>query len=407
MTELLAPAGNLEKLIFAANYGADSVYFGLDRFSLRSFAGNFSLHDAEKGLEYLHDRQKKGYCTLNIYPFDGEYPILLEQARALEKIGVDGLIVSDLGVIAMLRDAGIEVPIHISTQANTVSFRAVDVYRKLGAGRVNLARELSFEQIAEIQNKAKTVGMELEVFVHGSVCLSYSGRCAISDYLTGRRANRGECTHPCRWGYSLVEEKRPNVYMPVAEDERGLYIFNAKDLALFSYIHRLQELGITSFKIEGRMRTIHYISSVVSLYRRIMDGDTIPKSEALDLLSRIPNRGYSLGFMKGSIGPEDYDFKKDKEPTNVLFQGYVRDEKMAGKSRMEVRNKIIAGEKAELLDPSGHVREIELPSTFEGEDGKILTVATHGTIILPFELPPFSIIRQTLAQKKIEPVSYQ
>ena len=395
MAELLAPAGNLEKLIFAANFGADSVYFGLNQFSLRSFAGNFSLAEARQGLDYLHQRSKRGFCTLNIYPFDGEYPALLEQAQALEKAGVDGLIVADIGVLAMLRDAGIEVPIHISTQANTVSARTVEVYRELGATRVNLARELSFEQIAGIQQAANETGMELEVFIHGSVCLSYSGRCAISDYLTGRRANRGECTHPCRWKYALVEEKRPNQYLPVGEDERGLYIFNARDLALFPYVRRLQELKIASFKIEGRMKTIHYISSVVSLYRRIMDGDTISEDEALSLLQKVPNRGHSLGFMKGGIEPADYDVTKEDARTNVLFQGFVREEKIPGKSVIEVRGKICAGEKSELLMRDGRTREIELPPSFENEEGETLTVATHARIILPFELPPFTIVRKT------------
>ncbi|MCP4603047.1 MAG: U32 family peptidase [Proteobacteria bacterium] len=393
-TELLAPAGNLEKLIFAANFGADAVYFGLDRFSLRSFAGNFSLDDAAKGLDYLHARGKRGFCTLNTYPFDEEYAPLLEQAVALEQIGVDGIIVADLGVLAMLIDAGIAVPIHISTQANTVSSQTVEVYQKLGAKRVNLARELSLERIARIQEAASKVGIELEVFVHGSVCFSYSGRCAISDYLTGRRANRGECTNPCRWKYFLVEEKRPNEYMPVAEDERGLYFFNAKDLALFSYIGRLQELGISSFKIEGRMKTVHYIASVVSLYRRIMDGEEISEEDALALLGRVPNHGYSLGFMKGEIAPEDYSMDTSRSSANVLFQGFVSEKKIPGKSLVVVRNKIIAGEKVELLQPDGSIRTILLPSNFKNEKGEVLTQATHATILLPFELEPFSIIRK-------------
>lgn len=402
MAELLAPAGNLEKLIFAANFGADSVYFGLGQFSLRSFAGNFTLEEAETGLAYLHERQKRGYCTLNIYPFDEEYPPLLEMARAVQQIGIDAIIVADLGVLAMLRDAGIEVPIHISTQANTVSARTVEVYRKLGATRVNLARELSFEQIADIQCAAAETGMELEVFIHGSVCLSYSGRCAISDYLTGRRANRGECTHPCRWKYFLVEEKRPGEYMPVAEDARGLYIFNARDLALFSYVRRLQDLGVTSLKIEGRMKTIHYISSVVSLYRRMLDGEDIPEQEALSLLRRAPNRGHSTGFMKGGIEPDDYDVTKEQPRSHVLFQGFVREDKIPGKSLVEVRGKLVAGEKAELLQRDGHLREIELPSFFENEEGEILRVATHATVILPFELPPYTIIRRPPRDTRID-----
>jgi len=210
MAELLAPAGNPEKLLWATVYGADAVYFGVDRFSLRSFAGNFTVDDAQIGLEYLHKNGKKGYVTLNIYPYSGEYGDLIRTAHELEDCKADAFIVSDIGVINELKKAGIKTDIHISTQANTVSYQAVDAYFEMGAHRVNLARELSFEKIVEITKK-KNPSVEVEVFIHGAVCFSFSGRCAISDWLTGRKANRGECTHPCRWNYAVVEEKRPGV----------------------------------------------------------------------------------------------------------------------------------------------------------------------------------------------------
>ncbi|HNW83084.1 MAG TPA: peptidase U32 family protein, partial [bacterium] len=200
MAELLAPAGNPEKLIWADIYGADAVYFGVTKFSLRSFAGNFTIDEASAGLEYLHKKGKRGFVTLNIYPYSGEYKDLITTARELEECKADALIVSDLGVINELKKAGIRIPIHISTQANTLSYQTVNAYHDLGAKRVNLARELSFEKISEISKKREK-GVEIEVFIHGAVCFSFSGRCAISDWLTGRKANRGECTHPCRWNY--------------------------------------------------------------------------------------------------------------------------------------------------------------------------------------------------------------
>jgi len=219
-TELLAPAGNFERLKWAVAYGADAVYFGVMDFSLRSYAGNFTLEDARLGLDYLHQHNRKGYVTLNIYPFSNEYDELMRTAVELDKMDADAFIVSDLGVMRALRQLKLKTHIHVSTQANTTSWQAVLAYRDLGAKRVNLARELSLEQIKEIQRNLEGEQVETEVFIHGSVCFSYSGRCAISDYLTGRMANRGECTQPCRWKYALMEEKRPGEYFPVFEDER-------------------------------------------------------------------------------------------------------------------------------------------------------------------------------------------
>ncbi|MHC4123131.1 MAG: peptidase U32 family protein, partial [Planctomycetota bacterium] len=303
--QLLAPAGNLEKLKWAVRYGADAVYFGVEFGSLRSFAGNFTFTQAEKGIEFLHANGRKAYITLNIYPFSDEYDKLIETAKTLDSFGADAFIVSDIGVLTELGRLNLNADLHISTQANTTSCQSVLAYKDLGAKRVNLARELSLEQVKTIaRNTADQI--ETEVFIHGSVCFSYSGRCAISDYLTGCHANRGECKHPCRWKYALVEEKRPGEYMPVFEDDRGLYFFNSKELALFEFVPELADDGVTSFKIEGRMKSIHYIATVVSFYRKVIDGQKFTNQQALELLNRIPNRGYSTGFMKGSITPDDY-----------------------------------------------------------------------------------------------------
>ena len=233
--ELLAPAGNLEKLKWAAVYGADAVYFGTEFGSLRSYAGNFSLEDAAAGLKYLHERGKKGYITLNIYPFSDEFPRLLELVRQLDDMGADAFIVADLGVLWALRELNLKAKIHISTQASTTNGRSVLAYGELGASRVNLARELSLEQIRDVQVEVGTK-VETEVFIHGAVCFSYSGRCAISDYLTGHRANRGECKQPCRWKYELVEEKRPGQVMNIETTCRKLSAAGTLPCALFAEV---------------------------------------------------------------------------------------------------------------------------------------------------------------------------
>jgi putative protease len=390
--ELLAPAGTLEKLKWAVAYGADAVYFGAEFGSLRSFAGNFTLDDAKAGLEYLHARGKKGYITLNIYPFSEEYDKLTTLAQQLDERGADAFIVADLGVLAELKKLNLNAALHISTQANTTSWPTVLAYKELGAKRVNLARELSLEQIQDIQ-KHVTGNVETEVFIHGAVCFSYSGRCAISDYLTGFRANRGQCKHPCRWKYALVEEKRPGEYMPVFEDERGLYFFNSKELALFEYLPALAAAGVNSFKIEGRMKTIHYLATVVSFYRQVIDGKVFTQEEGLKRLGRVPNRGYSTGFIKGTVKPDDYAVGKSLSGTNATFVGNVTDCD-GGVATVEVRNKIHAGDRLEALQPDGSLSEITLPNPLTTSQGEHVDFANNSQyIMLPEKLPEYTILR--------------
>jgi len=394
--ELLAPAGNLEKLKWAAAYGADAVYFGTEFGSLRSFAENFSLDDAAAGLEFLHALGKRGYVTLNIYPFSDEYTRITETARTLDDMGVDAIIVSDMGVLMELKKLGLKAGIHISTQANTISYQAVLAYRDLGAKRVNLARELSLKQIEKIQEK--TMGrIETEVFIHGAVCFSYSGRCAISDYLSGHGANRGECKHPCRWKYALVEETRPGQYMPVFEDKRGTYLFNSKDIALFEYVPALKDAGVDSIKIEGRMKSIHYIASVVWFYRQVLDGRRFSFKEGFELLNRISNRGYSYGFMKGAINSDDFDVMRSGSQGESTFVGNTTEDKIGGIRIVEVRNKIYAGEQLEVLTPGGSLSMITLPEPLKTTDGRYVDIANNPQFILldqAPELKPFTILRR-------------
>ncbi|RZB36508.1 MAG: putative protease [Desulfobacteraceae bacterium Eth-SRB2] len=392
--ELLAPAGNLEKLKWAVIYGADAVYFGTRFGSLRSFAGNFSFDDAEAGLGFLHANGKKGYVTLNIYPFSDEYEKIINTAETLDEMGVDAFIVSDLGVLMELKKLGLNAALHISTQANTTSFQTVLAYKTLGAKRVNLARELSLEQIQHIRKQVRGK-IETEVFINGAVCFSYSGRCAISDYLVGFRANRGECKHPCRWKYSVVEETRPGQYMPVFEDERGLYLFNSKELALFEFVPALKQAGVDSIKIEGRMKSIHYIATVVSFYRQVLDGKEFSWEQGLEILNRVPNRGYSIGFMKGEIDSTDYQREKSRSQSISVFVGNVLEEKAQGKCVLEIRNKIHAGEALEVLSPDGSLSTITLPSPLITTDNQHVEFANNSQfVLLEQDLKAYTILRR-------------
>lgn len=399
MTELLAPAGNLERLKWAVAYGADAVYFGVGNFSLRSFAGNFSLEDAQVGLDYLHAHGRRGYITLNAYPFTEEFDSITQLAGSLDEMGADAFIVADLGVLNMLHNMGLRATLHISTQANTLNAQSALAYQQMGASRVNLARELSQDRIVAIQQALTGTGMETEVFIHGSVCFSYSGRCAISDYTTGRRANRGQCTHPCRWNYTLMEEKRPGEYFPVYEDDRGLYLFNSKDLALFEYVPTLMASGVNSLKIEGRMKNAHYLAAVLPVYRAILDGNPMPAEEAWLRLNRVDNRGFSDGFMKGELTAEDYETQSTTYQSTSRWMANSTEQTQDGQRVCRVKNTIDAGETLELLTPDGKRRPFQLPDPIYSVEGVALDRAKNQhTIVLDGSIPAYSILRRLLEQ---------
>ena len=269
MPELLCPAGNLESLEAALHFGADAVYGGMKQFGLRAFAGNFDEDALTQAVEKMHGAGKKFYLTMNIFPFDDQLDDFIAAAKAARDIGVDAAIVSDLGAIAALRREVPELPLHVSTQASTVNAEAVRVYRDMGCERVILARETSIARAKEIIRRVPE--MEIETFVHGASCMAYSGRCLLSAAMAGRSGNQGECAQPCRWHYSVVEEKRPGEYMPVCEDENGTYIFSAHDLNLMPLLPELTDAGIKSLKIEGRMKTAYYVATVTAAYRRALD----------------------------------------------------------------------------------------------------------------------------------------
>ena len=349
--ELLAPGGSLEKLKTAVIYGADAVYIGGEAFSLRAAAENFSYEDMLEGIKFAHDRGKKVYLTANIIPHNKDIADFESFIEKIRPMNFDAVLVSDLGMFDIIRTTAPEIPVHISTQANNVNWRSAAMWHKLGAKRVVLAREMSFDEIKEIREKIPA-DLELEAFIHGAMCISYSGRCLLSNYLTNRDANTGACSHPCRWNYSLVEEKRPGEYMDVFENERGTFIFNSKDLCTIKHIPELVKSGISSFKIEGRVKTPYYVATVIGAYRREIDryfadpeNYTFNESE-FDELCKVSHRPYTTGF---------YFSKPDQSGQVYTSSSYIRDydliavveeyDEKTGIAKISQRNKFTVGKK--------------------------------------------------------------
>ena len=300
--ELLAPAGNMEKLKMAVLYGADAVYLGGEAYGLRAQGGNFSRGELAEAARFVHARGKKLYVTVNVYPHNEELEDLPEYLSFLRDVGADAILVSDLGVFFIAKETAPDLPVHVSTQANTVNYAAAEAWARLGAERVVLAREVPLSDIREIRRRSS---VELEMFIHGAMCISYSGRCLMSNYFTGRDANRGNCAQACRWRYALMEESRPGQYFPVEEDARGAYIFNSKDLCLMPHLAEVIESGVDSLKIEGRMKSVHYAASVTKAYRMAIDAYfAAPEKFAVDTawmeeLDKVSHRAYTDGFFHG------------------------------------------------------------------------------------------------------------
>lgn len=352
--ELLAPAGNPEKLKIAVHYGADAVYLGGKAFGLRNLAGNFTLAEMAAGIAYAHDRNVKVYLTVNSYPANSDLPALASYLEEVASLPFDAMIAADPGVIGLIREISPATPIHLSTQANSVNWRAVRFWESQGIKRINLAREMS---LADVLETAAKTSAELELFAHGAMCISYSGRCLLSSVMSGRNANKGECSHPCRWGYALVEETRPGEYFPVLEDETGTFIFNSKDLCLIEHLPEILAGGVASLKIEGRMKGIYYVASVVRAYRAALDaikaeGDNYRfRPEWLEELCKISHRGYTTGFLFGQ--PEDVGQEYHAAYLRTyLFVGIVETKNSDGSFTVAVRNKINSGEMIEIMGPA-------------------------------------------------------
>ena len=399
--ELLAPAGNMEKLHMALLYGADAVYLGGKMFGLRAFASNFSLAEMDEAVAFAHSLHKKVYVTVNIFAHNEDINNLPDYLRNLQAIGVDALLISDFGVWSVAREIIPEMPLHVSTQANTTNWAAVKAWENLGASRVVLARELSFTEMKEIGSKTE---VELEAFVHGAMCISYSGRCWLSSYLTGRDGNRGACAQVCRWEFNLTEKNRPGEVYDVAGDEQGTYIMNSKDLCLLPYLTQLMEAGICSFKIEGRMKSAHYAASVVSVYRRAIDAcwrdpqHYTVRQEWLDELEKVSHRPYTTGFALGKPDATAQVYTTSSYLQTHEFVGLVRDWDN-GRLTVEQRNHMKEGETLEVFCPDGSLRTLVLKE-MRNQDGEPIVAAQHPQMVFTCRaaesIPESSILRRKI-----------
>ncbi|OQY50022.1 MAG: peptidase U32 [Desulfobacteraceae bacterium 4572_89] len=353
--ELLAPAGNFEKLETAIRYGADAVYLAGKEFSLRNFSGNFSDQELERAVHYAHDKNVKVYVACNVYSRNPEQEKIRAFLTRLNQIKPDALIIADPGILFLTRKIMPETEIHLSTQSNTTNINAARFWKTLGVKRVNLARELP---LCDIETIAKsTSSPEVETFVHGAMCISYSGRCLLSSALSGRDSNRGLCSHPCRWRYSVVEECRPGEYHPLAQDSRGSYIFSSKDLCMIHHIPELVQAGIASLKIEGRMKGLAYLSSVVKTYREAIDhymenpGEYGVNPWWEQELASVYHRPYCTGFYFGELAEILPDFTNTHTGTIHSFIGKVVETEKTGIARVEIRNRLSKGDTIEVLTP--------------------------------------------------------
>lgn len=355
--ELLAPAGDLEKLKIAIDYGADAVYFGGEMFGLRAGARNFSLDEIREGVQYAHDRGKKIHMTINIFAHNSDISALENYLEKLKEIPIDAFIVSDPGIIMMIREAMPAAEIHLSTQANMTNYKTAEFWHKQGVKRIVLARELTFEEIGELRSRLPET-LELEAFIQGAMCISYSGRCLLSNFMIERDANRGECAHPCRWKYHLVEEQRPGEYFPVEEDERGTYIMNSRDLCMIEHIPDLIRSGLASGKIEGRMKSIFYVATIVGAYRRAIDAYYADPAgyqfdpEWLKELKKVSHREFTTGFYYNKPTNKDQNYQTSAYTRDYSFVGLVKsyDEK-TGFAVVEQRNKMRLGDEIEIFGP--------------------------------------------------------
>lgn len=401
--ELLAPAGNMEKLKMALLYGADAVYLGGKAFGLRSFGGNFTNEELQEAVDFAHKLGKKIYVTVNIFPHNSDIAKLPAYLTFLNEIKVDAILVADLGVFTLAKEYAPDVELHISTQANNTNWAAVNAWAELGASRVVLAREMSLEEIKEIREKCS---VELEMFVHGAMCISYSGRCLMSNYLTGRDANRGSCAQPCRWNYALVEEKRPGQYFPVLEDERGTYIFNSKDMCLLPYLPDVIASGVDSLKIEGRMKSVHYAASVVKAYREAIDSYFATpeqfevKQEWVEELDKVSHRAYTTGFYYGRPTEKDQIYGTSSYTQTSDFVGLVLDyDEKTGFATVEQRNNMKVGQEIEIFQPhlAGYRQILQ---EMYNDEGEAIQVAPHPQQIVKIRMDkpvePYGILRRDI-----------
>lgn len=377
--ELLAPAGNFEKLEIAVHYGADAVYLAGKSFSLRNFSGNFTPAEMARAVAWAHRQGVRVYVACNVYPRNRDQEGIESYLDTLGGIGPDAVIIADPGIFAAARRILPGTPIHISTQANITSIGAARFWREMGASRLNMARELSLEEIREI---ADGVDIEIEAFVHGAMCISYSGRCLLSSFLTRRDANQGRCSHPCRFHYTLMEAKRPGQYYPILEDDRGAYVFNSRDLCMIDHIPAMTAAGVRSFKIEGRMKGVNYLASVVKVYREAIDaclsssGDRpyAVRSDWRETLAGVNHRGYCTGFYLGDPDQVVPGYDPPGEGIRQDFAGKVLARLSETDILLDVRNRVAAGEPVRVFTRKGPPAP-DVIRRIATESGEILALA--------------------------------
>lgn len=373
--ELLAPGGSLEKLKYAIDFGADAVYIGGSKLNLRAFADNFTNDEIKEGVAYAHSRGKRIYVTLNVFPHNKDIEGLTEYLKELSCLKIDAIIASDPGIIMTIREVIPDMEIHLSTQANNVNYKSAIFWHNFGVKRVILARELNISEIKEIREKTPK-SLEIEAFVHGAMCMAYSGRCMLSNYMTGRDSNRGECAQPCRYKYYLMEEKREGQYFRVFEDDKGTYILNSKDMCTIEHIPELVEAGISSFKIEGRMKSSYYVASIVKAYRSAIDSyfedkeNYRVKDEWLQDVDRVSHREYYTGFYfddKNSQIHKTSSYIRNYDIAGIVVN-YDKENKIC---EIEQRNKVFEGDIVEVLRPVGDNIRLKLIN-IRGEEGEKL-----------------------------------
>lgn len=398
--ELLAPAGDIDKLKYALNYGADAVYIGGKAFGLRAFAGNFTINEIDAGVRYAHKKNKKVYLTMNIFPRNNDFEGLNSYLGQLKEIGVDALIVADPGIISVIREKYPDFEIHLSTQANCTNYQSALFWKNQGIKRVVLARELNLEEIKEIKDKTQ---MEIETFIHGAMCISYSGRCLLSNYMAGRDSNRGECAQSCRWNYNLVEEKRPGEYYPIVQDERGTYIFNSQDMCLFNGLDKILDAGTDSLKIEGRMKSIYYVSTIVRAYRKLIDNYYNP-AEDFDFnywrneLEKVSHRPYTTGFYFGEMEKNSAFTESSTYIQPYDFIGIVREYDPINKMAViEQRNNFKVGDNVEVFGPVTGDFNFKIDKIFSESGFEMDVVPTPKTIVkvpVPYPVRTMDLLRR-------------
>lgn len=393
--ELLAPSGDIETVKTAIRYGADAVYLGGPMMQMRAASAGFTWETLKEASDIIHAAGKKMYVTVNIFPNNLEIPMLGDYSKRLSDLGADALIVSDIGAVSEIKEKNPDIVLHLSTQANCMNYKAAQTYYDLGVRRIVLARELSIEQIAQIRNKVPA-DLELEGFVHGAMCMSYSGRCMISAFTTGRSANRGQCAQSCRWKYYLMEEKRPGEYFEVQENSEGMEILSSKELCCVDLLDDLEKAGICSFKIEGRMRTPFYVGTVVNAYRMLLDGK-IDAQAARSEVDTASHRPFCTGFYLGN--PEEISADTNGYVRNTLFVATAAENSKDGKLKIETRNPFEVGDELEVLTPGCAGRAFTVES-IETEEGEAITRSATPMKILTINAPD-GVLASDIIRKRL------